>query len=393
MFNRTLHALSTVLLIAALIGAGAGASSLPAQAAPLAADAKLVPSTGVRLDEGRFTVVSERRDERLARALLTAAQANDTFPGLPRPRAHVLIAIAPDMERFRAWVGPYAPEWGAAIAFPDEQRLVMQGSAASTDAGDPLVVLRHELAHLALHEHMDRLPTRWFDEGYASVAAGEFTREQMFETSIGMVWRTLPSLEALENGFRRGGMEASWSYAMAHRIVSELTTLGGPRGLDNFFAYWKSTGSFEKAVREAYGITGEAFEKHWQQQTRRRYGALAVVTNVSAAVGLFAILLVPLFVSKRRRDRRRLEAMRIADAQQEAAARASALQALLDAAARADDAADPDGMGSPSGFVPDSGTRMEPPAGEGAEAVEAAAADNDGPTHLPPGPGARYPAA
>lgn len=329
------------------------------------------PSTGVRLDAGRFTVVADRRDERLARSLLTAAQARDSFPGLPRPTAHVLVAIAPDQATFRAWVGPFAPEWGAAIAIPDEQRVIMQGSFAGADAGDPLVVLRHELAHLALHEAMGPLPPRWFDEGYASVAAGEFTREQIFETSIGMVWRTLPSLETLEHGFQGGGMEASWSYAMAHRIVSELTTLGGPQGLDHFFRYWKATGSFEKAVREAYGITGEAFEKHWQQQTRRRYGALSVVTNISAAVGLFAIILVPLFISKRRRDRRRLEAMRVVDAQQEAAARASALQALLDAAERAE---------------------VGEPVGEQVAAVTDALDGPDEDEPLPPAPDVRYPA-
>jgi len=377
-----------------VLSTGASVSSAPlyAQGPSRSASAQSVPSTGVRLDEGRFTVVSEQRDERLARSLLAAALARDTFPGLPRPRAHVLIAIAPDIARFRAWVGPYAPEWGAAIAFPDEQRLVMQGSAASTDAGDPLVVLRHELAHLALHEHMDRLPSRWFDEGYASVAAGEFTREQVFETSMGMVWRTLPSLEALEDGFRRGGMEASWSYAMAHRIVSELTTLGGARGLDNFFVYWKATGSFEKAVREAYGITGEAFEKHWQQQTRRRYGALAVVTNVSAAVGLFAVLLVPLFVSKRRRDRRRLDAMRLADAQQEAAARASALQALIDAAALAEATpwAEQTAGGEVAGEEYPEAVHGE--LGEGPDEMAGDRAPDDAEAPLPPHPEARYPA-
>ncbi|MBL0941066.1 MAG: hypothetical protein IBJ03_19460 [Gemmatimonadaceae bacterium] len=302
---------------------------------PLAAEAlaQSVPTAsarGIRLDQGRFTVVSERRDERLAKSLLEAALARDTFPGLPRPKAHVLIAVAPDADRFRAWVGPFAPEWGAAIAFPDQQRLVMQGSFAGSDAGDPLVVLRHELAHLALHEYMGNLPTRWFDEGYASVAAGEFTREQAFETSLGMVWRTLPSLEALERGFRGGGMEASWSYAMAHRIVSELSTLGGEPAFASFLNEWNTTQSFEKAVRGAYGMTGEAFEQHWKGQTRRRYGALALVTNVSAAVGVFSLVLVPLFVLRKRRDRRKLEAMRAADAAQEAAARESALQALLD---------------------------------------------------------------
>jgi hypothetical protein len=77
-------------------------------------------------------------------------------------------------------------------------------------------------------------------------------------------------------------------------------------------------------------MTGEAFEKHWQARTRQRYGALSFVTNVSVAVGLFSLVLVPLFILRRQRDRRKLEAMRAADAAQEAAARESALQALLD---------------------------------------------------------------
>ncbi|HET7459004.1 MAG TPA: hypothetical protein VFJ74_15255, partial [Gemmatimonadaceae bacterium] len=106
----------------------------------------------VRLDSGRFTVVAYGRDMTLARSVLADAVRRDTFPGLPRPRAHVLIAIAPDRSTFREWVGPGAPEWGGAIAFPDERRVVMQGSNAGSDAGDPLAVLRHELAHVALHE-------------------------------------------------------------------------------------------------------------------------------------------------------------------------------------------------------------------------------------------------
>ena len=70
------------------------------------------------------------------------------------------------------WVGAGAPEWGAAIAFPTENAIVMQGSRANSSAGDPSVTLRHELAHLALHEYLADIPPRWFDEGYAAFAAG-----------------------------------------------------------------------------------------------------------------------------------------------------------------------------------------------------------------------------
>lgn len=274
--------------------------------------------------------MANAEDERLARSLLAAAQQRDSFPGLPRPRARVLIAIAGSPAQFRAWVGPYAPEWGAAIAIPDEQRLVLQGRHAGSDAGDPRVVLRHELAHLALHEQLGRRPPRWFDEGYASLAAGEWSREQMLETSLGMVWRSLPTLDVLDEGFAGGGTEAAWSYALAHRAVAELAALGGQTGLTAFFRYWRDGGSFERALRQAFGLTGEAFEKHWRRETRRRYGALAMVTDLSAIVGVLSLVLAPLLISRRRRDRERLEAMRAAEARQEAEARESALQTMLD---------------------------------------------------------------
>ncbi len=283
----------------------------------------------MRLDEGRFTVVADRRDERLARSLLRTALTTDSFPGLPRPHSRVLIAIAPDAARFRQWIGPQAPEWGAAIALPDEQRIVMQGSQAASDAGDPRIVLRHELAHLALHEVMGRLPPRWFDEGYASVAAGEWDRDAAFETSVGLVWRTLPSREQLDRGFLGGGSEATFSYAVAHRVVAELQALDPSNGLRNFFQSWKRSGSLEVAVREAYGMTGAQFDRHWQGQLRRRFGAVSLVANLAFVAGLFGVLLGPLFVMRKRRDRRRLEAMRDADAASERALQESALAALL----------------------------------------------------------------
>jgi hypothetical protein len=300
--------------------------------APLAA-AQTAPAEppGVRIDSGRFTIVADPRDTRLARSLMATAVARDTFPGLPRPSQRVLVAIAPDAARFRAWIGPNVPDWGAAVAFPQERRIVMQGGRAGSDAGDPRVVLRHELAHLALHEVMGELPPRWFDEGYASFAAGEWTREQALETSVGLVWRSMPAADSLEDAFHRGASDADWAYALAHRAVAELSALDTANGLANYFHYWKASGSQERALREAYGLTTEQFDRLWHSRTRRRYGALAIVSDISLVVGFFTLLLGPLFIARRRRDRRRLEVMRQHEATQDRAARESALAAVLDA--------------------------------------------------------------
>jgi len=316
------------LVVVASIMAGVLALA-PMQASVAQILPTITAGDGVRLDSGRFTVVAERRDLRMANAILGYAVARDTFPGLPKPRANVLIAIAPTAEMFRAWVGPSAPEWGAAIAIPDERRIVMQGSYGHSDAGNPEVVLRHELAHLALHEFMGNAPPRWFDEGYASVSAAEWSRTTALETSVSMAWRSLPDADALNAGFFGGASRAEYTYALSHLAVAELQAIDQKRGLANFFEGWKRTGSFDRALRQAYGMTAQGFDAYWHQRVRRQYGALALVANLSLAFSFLGLALGPLYWSKRRRNHRRLEIMRATEAVQEAAARRSALQALL----------------------------------------------------------------
>ena len=295
----------------------------------LLAPASQLGAQEIQLENQRFTVVSYRRDELLAKSLLAAAIANDTFPGLPRPKARVVIAIAPDRGTFREWIGPNAPEWGAAIAFPGASRIVMQGRTAGSDAGNPLDVLRHELAHLALFEALGDLPPRWFDEGYASYAANEVNRDAVLGANLALLLRGMPSLDSLDRGFGGGSARAGGSYALAYRAVAELAALDPQRGLTLFFRYWKESGRFEFAVRRAFGITQARFEEIWQRRTRRRYGGLALVADLSIAAMTTLFLVLPFYVIRRRRDRLRMAALVRADEEAERKEAESAIEALL----------------------------------------------------------------
>ena len=64
-------------------------------------------------------------------------------------------------------------------------------------------MLRHELAHLALHERLGDLPPRWFDEGYASVAAREWRRDDVLAANVALALRGTPSLDQLDESFSR----------------------------------------------------------------------------------------------------------------------------------------------------------------------------------------------
>ncbi|MGQ0538079.1 MAG: peptidase MA family metallohydrolase [Gemmatimonadaceae bacterium] len=283
----------------------------------------------VRSQRGRFTVVAHPSDILLARTVLTAAIARDTFPGLPRPRADVAIVIARDARELRELAGPGVPEWGIAVASPSLRRIVLQGRAAGSEAGDPLTTLRHELAHLALHEYLGDLPPRWFDEGYASYAAGEWRRDDALAAQFALALRGVPTLEGIDSAFTGGTARADYAYALAHRAVADLAALDRQRGLALFFREWRGRGSLDAAVRHAYGITLGTFEKMWRSRTRRRYGALAAVTDLTLAAALLLLVVAPFYVARRRRDRRRLAELRDADAARERTEARSAIDALL----------------------------------------------------------------
>ncbi len=284
------------------------------------------------LREGRFTLVGSKTDERLARALLAAAVARDTYPDLPRPTRPVTIALAVDQAQFDEWTGPGAPEWGDAIALPDLGRIVMRGRSLNRSPDDPRRVLRHELAHLALHDALGALPPRWFDEGYAAWTAGEWGRDEVLATNLALVLRGMPRLDGLDGYFAGGKTRAEQGYALAQRAVADLAALDPQRGLTLMFQYWRSTGAFDPAIRKAYGITAETFESRWRSNTRRRFGGIALFADVTIGALVLLVFMGPLWVIRRQRDKRRLEAMRAADAVQderEARERESALAALL----------------------------------------------------------------
>lgn len=295
----------------------------------IAGTAQAQSSAPLRFDRGRFTVVAYPRDRTLAQSLLAASMAHDTFPGLPRPREHVLIAIAPDAARFREWAGPGAPEWGAALAFPGDRRIVMQGSAAGAEAGNPIEVLRHELAHLALHEYLGDLAPRWFDEGYASYAAHELTRNDAMAANIALAVGGVPTFDQLEGYFAEGATTARAGYALATDAVADMARLDPQHGLAHVFANWKASGSLDQALRQSDYTTLGSFEADWRKRARRRFGALALMEDLTLLMVLFSVFALPLWVARRRRDRARMAALVAADAAEDAALRDQAIATLL----------------------------------------------------------------
>src|SRR5690606_4193996 len=104
------------------------------------------------------------------------------------------------------------------------------------------------------------------------------------------------------------------AYALAHLAVEDHARRDPERGLTLFFEYWRESGSYERALRQAYGITSATMSDDWQRRVKLRYGALGVLSDAAVSGLIMLVLIGPVWLLRRRRDRRKMQALRDADA-------------------------------------------------------------------------------
>ena len=284
------HAAALVLALAGSVWAG----SLSAQRGP----------TLIR--EGSVTAVAWPRETGLARSLARAAAEPVEWPGLGvwRP-GRVTLIVARDQAAVDSITGGRAPSWGVGFADPESRTVLLR--ADSPDVGR---TLRHELAHLALHDRVRVRVPLWFDEGFAGWAAGEWERRGGLELNLAVARGAVPGLGALDGALRRSQVSVGPGYALAISAVLELARRHPDRSLAPLLNRLAAGEEFEAAVRATTGLTLTEFEDGWRRSVRSRYTiGTWLVAGGAWALLAFGVLLAG--VSRRRRDRPRRAALDI----------------------------------------------------------------------------------
>lgn len=254
--------------------------------------------------------------ERLAGRVLERVLAMPPLPALPEdvledgPPVHIFFA--PDPERFDSLTGGRAPEWGAGIAIPDAGAIVLPAYFSQRGAPHELArTLRHELAHIALHRYLaPARPPRWFDEGYARIAAGEWDLEAAWQLRLAFATGRAPHLDSLDLAWPRAAGDARIAYLLATTAVAFLLDRGGENALAIFLERWKETGALEPALRRTYGLTLGQFEEDWREEVRDVYGWTYFLAHSLIFWFFGGLLVFLLYIRRRRRDRERLESLR-----------------------------------------------------------------------------------
>jgi len=261
----------------------------------------------------RVAVYFAPRDAPVAERVLELLEGQPPLPGLPDSvPSRVIGVLAHGPEAFDELTGGLVPEWRAGVAMPDARMLIIPtGEGPRVLDPEGRRTLRHEWAHLGLHEYLGdlRVP-RWFDEGYAQWASGGFDLTEAWRLRILLAFGRAPTMDSLELRWPAGRENARSAYVLAASAIAFLLESGGERGLAVFLDRWREERSFDGAFRGTFGVTPDQFEEDWKRHVRSRYGWLLVLSHSAVFWGVLALVLLFMVRSRRARNREKMARLR-----------------------------------------------------------------------------------
>jgi hypothetical protein len=208
----------------------------------------------------------------------------------------------PGDDAFRPWRG--IPPYAAGAALEEAGALIIVPSRTGEyPFGDEGQTLRHELSHVLLYRALGFRPPRWFDEGLAMRAGGEWGVEDEWYLAFALprAARGEYALARVEADFREGETRVRRSYVLARAFTGDLFREEGD--LAQFVREARLAGSVEGAFRSRFGADPETAFRRWARE-RPLWREWVLVLGSSRAVwtaGAFLFLAASLLAFIRRR--------------------------------------------------------------------------------------------
>jgi hypothetical protein len=307
--------LRCALLGGALLGAMACRAASAASAPGPAAAAGSTPAP-------RLVIAAPARLMPAARSLgsLPAAQfaGEMLLLGLkdPGPPIHVWLAPegSPPARAVPDWVAGYASDAGGGWV------VLLPARSPSYPSSSLAGVLRHEVAHVLIHRAAGGRPLpRWFDEGVAMIAGGDWglndrTRLALAQLSAGRV-----PLAELDRRFAGNPGEVETAYAVAGGFVHYILTRHGADAAARILAAVSRGLRFEPAFERSLGQPlAEVEAAFWAEPSIERW--LPLLTSPAVLWTAVTLLALLAFVFRHRRDAARRAAWALEETAAEKAA-------------------------------------------------------------------------
>jgi hypothetical protein len=201
------------------------------------------------------------------------------------------------------------PAWVAGVAHPPRGEIAIAEHAPDGSKSDLRDLLRHEMAHVALHRATEGADVpRWFHEGVADSVAGEIDLLRAETLAQAIFGAGVPDLESLERSFRGDGREVAVAYAAARDFATFLR-YHDPEEQDfpALLAEMRAGLGFEDAFARAYGEPLAELDSQWRSGLFGRFVWYPAIGSGSLPLLLGGPVIVYAWRRRRRLYREGLE--------------------------------------------------------------------------------------
>jgi len=166
----------------------------------------------------------------------------------------------------------------------------------------PEEVLSHEIAHAVIFRvlgpNAPALPL-WMNEGLAQYESRELTYDDDQLVADTAAEGSLLALTSLSDDFPRGSTAVA--YAESSSAVRYMVAKHGRSSPRIMLAELARTGSFDKAMVKATGMTGARFADSWLAKMERKYQGLRITRTITAVISvLMSALAVAAYLVRRK---------------------------------------------------------------------------------------------
>ncbi len=230
----------------------------------------------------------------------------------------VSVRIADSEEEFVSMVGEGFPDWGIACAVPSRNLIVLK-SPLRFDYNRPFSqVVAHELAHIFLGKlSRGRKPPRWLDEGFAMYHSHEWRIGQDIAVARAVLTGSVLPLSHIEsvNAFKES--KAQLAYTESFLAVSYLYREFGEGTVKELVTHLANGSSLDAAFMKTIGSNYLSFQLEFEKYVETKYSWLSILGDTMVVwIGL-AFLFMFLYLLKRRRAQKTLDAWELEEESRE----------------------------------------------------------------------------
>jgi len=197
-----------------------------------------------------------------------------------------------------------------AFAIPGRNLMVIDYSKMTVDPFSTEAILKHELCHLLLHDHLreTKIP-RWLDEGIAQWVSGGMAdiimgpkRSLLTEATL---TNRLLSMRSLTEDFPGQRDALFLAYEESKSLVAYIIKRYGIDGMLEVLAHLREGSEWEEAILKGLSVSFGELESAWQHDLRKRLTWLSYLINNLYEILFFLAALITIVGFARRWLRKR----------------------------------------------------------------------------------------